>query len=535
MSLIGRGAKAEEGKRPPDPASEKWLKALNAHPARRPRPVPDPLPPAELVPGPFSPDWSAPCWEQVQGPGWLYDGKLGIGLHWGPSSLEGRFIWPAWNRYGEKRREFDARYGHPSNMGWKDVLNLWRAEKFDADALGKLFKASGFTFVAAQAAHHDRFDMFDSTYRPWNSVNVGPRRDFLKEWRAACLKHGLRFGITDHSDWSTHMAGAFGADKEGPWAGVPFDGRLTKADGAGRWWDGLDPVDFYGPVEGNKEFLDRQWYLRSIELIRDYQPDMWWQDGNFQNLPAAMARDFIASYYNLNAAQHGGRPEGVVVVKQHPSTPVLMTNYEIHKSVQTTPYPWMTDTTCYGPWFYDEKAETGSMYTAETLVHTVADIVSRNGTLLLNLTLRPDGTLPQPQIDMLEGFGGWMKVNGESIHGTRPWHVFCDNSFSNVNAIDPGAWAKLKPGEVRYTSRGEDTVYAIVVGRPQGVVVLTQLNRAPGGAMGREVADVQLLGWEGKLTWTIEWPRNLTDTGLAITVPKDFNGAYAAVFKVTMR
>ncbi len=425
---------------PVDPLAEKWQPQLNANPAKRPRPIPNPLPAVAAVPGPYSPDPRADCWRTFEGPQWLYDGKIGIGLHWGPASLEGRFAWPARFRYHESdQAKFNAKYGHPSNIGWKDIANLWRAEKFDADALGKLFKECGFSFVAAQAAHHDRFDMFDSTYRPWNSVNVGPHRDILKEWKESCQKHGLRFGITDHSEWSWHMADAFGQDKEGPFAGIPYDARQTAADGVGKWWNGLNPVDFYGPEKGNREFLDRQWYLRSLELIENYQPDMWWQDGNFHNLPPQMARDFIASYYNLNAKQHGGKPAGVMVVKQHPNSPALMTNYEIHKSIQSMPHPWMTDTTAYGPWFYDEAAEKNCAYTSEALVHLVADNVSRNGTVLLNLSLRPDGTLPELQKEMLEGFGRWMKINGESIQGTRPWLVWCDHAYSTVAPLDPSA------------------------------------------------------------------------------------------------
>jgi alpha-L-fucosidase len=428
------------------------------------------------------------------------------------------------------------KYGHPSNVGWKDIANLWRAEKFDADALGKLFRASGFRFVLPQAAHHDRFDTFDSTYRPWNSVNVGPHRDILKEWKAACKTHDLRFGITDHSDWSWHMADAFESEKDGPFAKVPFDGRQTKADGKGKWWDGLDPVDFYGPVEKNKEFLDRQWYLRSLELVKNYGPDIWWQDGNFHNVPPAMGRDFLASYYNLNAAQHGGKPQGVVVLKQHPGSPAVMTNYEIHKSIQTTPHPWMTDTTVYGPWFYDQPAEKDCGYTPEGLVHMVADNVSRNGTLLLNLTLRPDGTLPKPQLELLEGFGRWMKTNGEAIYGTRPWHVWCDHSYSTVKPLDPSAWQKFEAGEVRYTSKEKGgVVYAIVFGVPKESVLLTQLGETYGGVMSKEVEAVTLLGSDEKLTWKSEWPYNLGGSGLSIRMPKGYKGEYATVFKVKLR
>lgn len=524
-----------------DPAFERWRPLLEAHKARAPRPIPNPLPAVALVPGPFSAERTDPAWRTITGPQWLYDGTLGIGLHWGPASLEGRFAWPAWARYGKDRAEFDAKYGHPSNMGWKDIANLWRAEKFDAMKLGAFFKANGFCFVAAQAAHHDRFDVFDSTYRPWNSVNVGPHRDILKEWREACLANGLRFGITDHSDWQGHMGGAFERDKDGPWAGIPFDGLLTRADGKGKWWEGLDPVDFYGPVQDNSAFLDRQWYLRSIELIRNYQPDIWWQDGNFHNLQPEMARLFIPSYYNLNAAQHGGKPEGVMIIKQHPSTPVLMTNYEIHRSVQSTPHPWMTDTTCYGPWFYDKSCEQECIYTGESLVQFVVDIISRNGTLLLNVTLRPDGTLPRPQEAMLEDFGRWMAVNREAIVGTKPWHVFCDNSYSRMDTIDPSAWATLKPGTIRYLARGDDTVYAIHIGIPKDKdqlkdkVLFTQLNHSYGSALvGHTVTAVSLLGSDEQLTWAITNAYNLDATGLEVVLPKKLPCDHALVFKVTL-
>ena len=523
--------------RPADPVYEKWLPILNANKAKTPRPMPNPLPSVELVSGPFSPDRHASCWKNFQGPQWLYDGKLGIGLHWGPSSMMGKYAWPGRERYRpDYMKEFNEIYGHPSNMGWKDIANLWRAEKFDAEQLGSLFKRCGFTFVAAQAAHHDRFDVFDSTYRPWNSINVGPHRDILKEWRQACLKFGLRFGITDHSDWTGYMDDAFGADKEGLWKGIPYDGRQTKADGIGKWWQGLDPVDYYGPPDpkANAEFLTRQWYLRSLELVRKYKPDIWWQDGNFHNMPVEMGRNFQASYYNLNAQQHGGKPEGIVILKQNPSTPAIMTNYEIHRSVQVTPYPWMMDTTCYGPWFYDKSCETECGYTSELLVQTVADIVSRNGTLLLNVTLRPDGTLPDPQTKMLEGFGRWMAINREAIFGTRPWHVFCENNYSNLEPIQPGAWDKLKPGEVRYTAKGENVVYAIVMGVPDKRVLLTQLGESFGGIMGRDVVAVQLLGCDEKIQWKIERSQNLSGSGLAITMPGKAPCDFAVVFKVTL-
>ena len=109
-----------------------------------------------------------------------------------------------------------------------------------------MYKAAGAKYFVALAQHHDNFDCFDSKYQPWNSVAIGPKKDIVGLWAQASRKAGLRFSGSSHGShaWNWYEP-AQGADTKGPLMGVPYDSRLTKADGKGKWWDGLDPQDLY--------------------------------------------------------------------------------------------------------------------------------------------------------------------------------------------------------------------------------------------------------------------------------------------------
>ena len=109
-----------------------------------------------------------------------------------------------------------------------------------------LYKAAGAKYFVALANHHDNFDCFDSKYHEWNSVRVGPHKDIVGTWEKVARAAGLRFGVTNHSAHAWHwFQVAYGYDPEGPLAGIRYDAFLTKADGKGKWWEGLDPQELY--------------------------------------------------------------------------------------------------------------------------------------------------------------------------------------------------------------------------------------------------------------------------------------------------
>jgi alpha-L-fucosidase len=206
--------------------------------------------------GKFQPTWDS--LKQYQVPEWYQDAKFGMWAHWGPQCEAEDGDWYARNMYQEGSRQYKdhlAKYGPPSVFGFKDIIHLWKAENWDPEKLVALYKDAGAKFFVALADHHDNFDNWDSKYQPWNSVAMGPQKNLIGGWAKAARDNGLPFGVTIHAAhaWSWYEPSQ-GADKTGPLAGVPYDGKLNKADGKGKWWDGLDPQDLYAQnhVPGKK-------------------------------------------------------------------------------------------------------------------------------------------------------------------------------------------------------------------------------------------------------------------------------------------
>ena len=289
-----------------------------------PAPTPIPAPPGfGVAPGPFQPSWESLSAYQV--PDWYRDAKFGIWAHWGPQCQPEMGDWYAQRMYQEKNAVYKfhcEKYGHPSKFGFKDVIHEWKADKWEPEKLIDLYKRAGAKFFAAMANHHDNLDMFDSKYQPWNSVAVGPKKDIVGGWAKAARAAGLRLAISCHGDraWSW-LQDSQRTDTTGPLAGVPYDGRMTKADGKGKWWDGLDPQDLYaqyhelgryGWTQSGNPPLDtayvEKFFNRTIDLIDKYQPDILYFDDTV--LPIYPASDIglrIAAYlYNTNLARHGG-------------------------------------------------------------------------------------------------------------------------------------------------------------------------------------------------------------------------------------
>ena len=259
--------------------------------------------------GAFEPNWESLRMYEV--PEWFRDAKFGIWAHWGPQCVEGSGDWMARGLYEEGSRQSDfhrSHYGHPSEVGFKDILPLWKAENWDPDALVKFYKEEvGAQYFFALGNHHDNFDLWDSQYQEWNSVNIGPKKDILEGWSKAARKYGLPFGISFHADHAwTWYEPSRGFDMKGDKIGVKYDGWLTKedgykknADGTDKWWRGLDPQRLYrqqhdfsdrtwrnntGRIWGwencsqpSEEFV-REFKLRTMDAIRRYKPDLIYFD-----------------------------------------------------------------------------------------------------------------------------------------------------------------------------------------------------------------------------------------------------------------
>jgi alpha-L-fucosidase len=452
-------------------------------------------------------------------PEWFRDAKFGIYLHWGVYSVAEQGEWYPRQMYieGSRQHQYHCQhYGHPSEVGYKDLVPLWKAERFDPDWMLSLFKKAGARYFAPCAIHHDNFDLWNSRHNRWNAANMGPKKDLIGLFREATLKAGLRFGVT------THLARAWSwlqtnkdHDRSGPYKGVPYDGNDP------------DYQDFYLPPDVNgddnrqhpmnpPQVWRTHWAARIKDLIDNYHPDHLYFDGAipFQGEDRAQTGlEVIAHYYNHNMARHDGKQEGVMFIKMIPRhgyyfEGVTSCDFERTRSGSLMTLPWQTDTSV-GPWGYD----TARPYRpVPEIIHELADIVSKNGNMLLNVPPKADGTLDKETVSILEAIGQWLGVNGEAIYGTRPWERY--------------TWARSQEEQnVCFTTKG-DAFYAISLVWPEdGQLRIPVLGL---DYKGSPVQHVELLGSPAELTWTQD------DTALTISLPPGKPCDHAWAFKLDM-
>ena len=508
--------------------------------------------------GKFQPTWDS--LKQYQAPEWFRDAKFGIWAHWGPQCAPEDSDWYARNMYiqGHKQNVYHlAHYGPPSQFGFKDVIHTWKAENFDPEKLVALYKRTGAQYFVALANHHDNFDLWDSKYQPWNAVKIGPQKDLIAGWAKAAHDQGLPFGVSIHAShsWSWYEI-TQSADQTGPLAGVPYDGKLTKADGKGKWWDGLDPQDLYeqrhtpspkfasaGSIHGrwdwnngvslpDQAYCDK-FYNRTVDLVHKYKPDLLYFDDDALPLwPVSDAGLKIAAdFYNFSLKQHDGKLEAVILGKQLNDEERKCIVWDIERGAanRIEPLPWETDT-CIGNWHYDRALYDKNRYKkARTIILSLADIVSKNGNLLLNIPVRGDGTIDDKEETVLQGIGAWMDENKECIFGTRPWKVFGEGPASEgpVGKVGNFTEGKGKPftaEDVRFTTK-DGTLYAIVLGVPKQDLRIKSLGAAA-KLLDKPISGIVLLGSAEKVQWS------RTDEALTIKTPGNVPNTIAIVFKI---
>jgi len=529
--------------------------------------------PAAWLPGalagqPLTTDKFEPTWDslaQYAVPEWFRDAKFGIWAHWGPQCQPEHGDWYGRSMYEEGSDNYKfhlQKYGHPSKFGFKDVIHTWKGENWQPDELVALYKRAGAQYFVAMANHHDNFDLYPNKYQSWNSTRFGPKKDLIGGWAKAAKKQGLRFGVSVHAAhaWSWYET-AQRADKTGPLAGVPYDGRLTAAAGRGQWWQGQDPQALYaqnhalsaGSADGNS--LGGQWnwdngvsvpdraycekfYNRTRELLDNYEPDLVYYDDSA--LPLWPISDvglrLAAHMYNANRQRHGGKLEAVITGKMlnEQQRRCLVWDIERGQSDRIEPLPWQGDT-CLGDWHYDRRIFDRHGYkSAKTIIHTLADTVSKNGNLLLSVPVRGDGTIDSDERAIVESIAGWMQVNGESIFGTRPWRVFGEGPAQesaaalSAQGFNEGKGRPFGAQDIRYTAKGS-VLYAIALGWPaDGRLVLKSLAAA-GPLTQAQVGRVELLGSAGPLAFAP------TAEGLAVTLPAQKPNDLAYALRITPR
>ena len=455
---------------------------------------------------PYEPTWES--LQRHQDPEWFRDAKFGIYTHWGPVTVgaengPGGVQWYGRSMYLKNSPTFEyhrKKYGDQNAFGYKDIVPLFKAERFDAEAWAELFAEAGAKFAGPVAIHHDNYAMWDSKFTTWDSVDQGPKRDFTAELEKAIRQRGMKYITTFHHAFSwEYFEPAYQFDAgDGKYAGLYCEPHAP----------GAPPSQAY---------LDR-WLGMVNEVVERYEPDLTWFDfGLGKLIPPPYQQRMFADYYNW-AAQKG--VEVAVAHKHrgiHEHTGIL--DFERGREDRLTPYPWLTDTSV-GPWFHQKSTPYKSV---DEMVDVLVDIVSKNGCMLLNVGPAADGTIPPDAQRLLRGIGAWLNVNGEAIYGTRPWLLFGEGPTRNSG----GGFSENKDKpytvqDIRFTrSKDGKSVYVIVLGWPEQEMTIRSMKVSGKGS-------VHLLGSRARVGYRIN------DRGqLTIRPPQEKPGAHAFAFRLS--
>jgi alpha-L-fucosidase len=478
----------------------------------------------EITPGRFSATRAS--LQAYTQPDWFADAKFGIWSHWGPQSAVGDGDWYARNMYIEGQAQYDyhlKRFGPQSKIGYKDLISLYTADKWDPEHLMDLYQRAGAKYFFSMGVHHDNFDLWNSKFQPrWNAVAAGPHKDVVGLWAAAARRRGLRFGVSEHLsnsfDW---YAPAHLADTKGLNAGVPYDGQNPAFADLYHDYTGM-PTDFAHTAERMGRVAPDRWklqYFRRIkDLIDQHQPDLLYTDGGISFDEYGLAT--VAELYNAGPINRRGDPDAIYFSKTAKDCVDGHTCTSDHeRSVLDTiaPFPWQSDT-CIGGWHY----KVGQKYkTPKKVIDLLVDIVSKNGNLLLNFPLPASGELDAEEVKVLEGITAWTRTNGEGIYATRPWKIFGEGPATQV--VVPSTGKEFNPNEskkpdltaadIRFTSRGR-TLFAFIQGWPTSSAVIPSLATTSPQKPDK-VVDVRMLGRDEQLRFTQD------AAGLRVTLPTD--------------
>ncbi len=448
--------------------------------------------------GPYKDTWES--LGAFQPPRWYRDAKFGIFIHWGVYSVPSfANEWYSRNMYIKGTREFEHHvktYGPHTEFGYKDFIPLFKAEKFNPDEWAELFQRAGARYVVPVAEHHDGFQMYASDISHWNAAEMGPCRNVLGELKESVEARGMTLGASTHRVEHWFFMGH----------GKEFDSDIKEPMQRGDfYWPAMpenDHHNLYSTPVPTEEFL-QDWLCRCCEIVDKYQPKLvyfdWWIQ---QAVCKPYLKKFAAYYYN-RAAEWGVE---VAINYKHEAFMfgTAVPDVERGQFAEIKPFFWQTDTAiARNSWCYT----TGNDFKpARGLICDLVDIVSKNGTLLLNVGPKPDGSISDEDRKVLTEIGEWMAVNGEAIYATKVWRKYGEGPTKiQEGQFTDGKEKVFTPQDIRFTVKGEN-LYCTVLSWPEDGKVTVKSLCESGNANLPEfhgiVKDVDVLGWADKPEWT---------------------------------
>ena len=478
---------------------------------------------------PIEPTWESMS-ENYNVPEWFQDGKIGIWAHWGiPSSIDenrpndgshyGRRMYGP--NDGEEGAQLEMttklsewhveRYGPPEEFGYEDFIPEFKAEKWDPEGLVKYFKENGANFIMPVATHHDNFDMYDSSH-PWNSVDMGPKRDTIQEWKDAAYKYDMKFGVSTHLYWSPRFFNK---------------ARKHQKPGTPEW--SLFNMDYDPKKYSTQDIWNQHWYDRCWELIDKYDPDMFNNDSPYPQIGEKKGKGLgvklFSEYLNRDLKENDGKQTTVLSFKNSKMDRGAFTyNCERGMSGELQAEPWMWATDVSGGWFYRKGSIT--RMSIPVFIANAVDAISKNGAVMVNVALRGDGTLPEDQAAYVDSLGSWLKINGEGIYGTRAWTTFGEGPTEIKTARTGENTKPYHEDDVRFTQK-DGYLFAYILATPTKDINISAL--AEGGQLNKEIKAISLMGSEEKINWSRK------ADGLQITLPSTLPEQPVIGFKILLQ
>ena len=448
--------------------------------------------------GPYKPEWRTLMNAPV--PRWFSQRRLGIFIHWGVYSVPANSNeWYSRNMYckGDNAYEHHLKtYGAQKDVGYKDFIPLFKAEAFDAGEWLRLFREAGAGYVMPVAEHHDGFQMYGSELSDWNAVDMGPKRDVLGELKEASEAQDMMFCTSSHRAEHWFFMGH----------GKDFDSDIHEPLKKGDfYWPAMPEPDHQSLTADpwpTEEYLN-DWLARTAELVLKYRPrllyfDWWLQHRSFKPYLKKLA----AFYYNCGK-QWG---EDVMICYKHDAMMFGTGIPEVERGsfAETKPYAWQTDTAvARNSWCHTHSLRYKS---SVEIVHTLVDVVSKGGNLLLNVGPRADGVIPEGDRKILEDLGAWMRVNGEAIHGSRPWRKSQEGPTATVDGQFQDQQEKNYTSEDFRFMLNHGALYAVAMVCPEdGRFTIRALADSPDQNVPEFhgiIESVEILGFDAAVEWT---------------------------------
>lgn len=412
----------------------------------------------------YKPDWQSLS-RHIEAPQWFRDAKLGIYATWGVYSVPEKFSewYPRFmfEEGTEPYRYHVQKYGDPAEFPYHKFVPLFTAERFNAAEWADVYKSSGARFGGLVAEHHDGFAMWDSKLTPWNAASRGPQKDVLGQLAEELRKRDMKFIATFHHARNFQRNAGDGSVQN---AEDSYDSHYVYDRRFATSSNDPELQMLYGNMPADKFY--GLWLGLLDEVINNYAPDIIYFDSWLNLIPETERRQFCTTYLN-NASQHD---QQVVITFKQNDLPLEVGVLDIEQGgrMEIGERPWMTDdTVTYDSWSYtvDDRVKPTSM-----VLHSLIDIVSKNGNLLLNIAPRADGSIPDEQRRVLAEMGAWLKVYGQAIFATRPWLVYGygptvpkPGNHGGMSTIN-----QYTPEDYRFTqSKDGKNVYIIVLGKPK--------------------------------------------------------------------